>query len=70
MGPRTSGAEDVAMTQNSTEIASRRRLIALERHYHCGSCGSDERAWTRVPACSNCGEAFVAAVIRRAALAG
>ena len=64
------GAEDVAMTQNSTEIASRRRLIALERHYHCTSCGSDERAWARVAACPNCGEAFVAAVIRRAALAG
>jgi transcription elongation factor Elf1 len=70
MGAGGAEAEDQRMTQNSTQIAGRRRVIALERHYHCASCGSEERSWARVSACSNCGEAFVAAVIRRAALAG
>jgi hypothetical protein len=46
-----------------------RRLVSLERHYHCGSCGSERRSWTRMSACPDCGEAFVAAVIRRAAFA-
>jgi hypothetical protein len=70
MGSMPGGDEDPLMIQNSTQIGSRRRLVALERHYHCGSCGSNERSWARVPACPNCGEAFVTAVIRRAALAG
>jgi hypothetical protein len=70
MGGVSGGGEDEAMTHNSTQIAGRRRVVALERHYHCGTCGSDERSWARISACPNCGEAFVAAVIRRAALAG
>jgi predicted RNA-binding Zn-ribbon protein involved in translation (DUF1610 family) len=70
MGRAGPGVEDAAMNANGTQIAGRRRLVALERHYHCSSCGSDERSWARVSACPNCGEMFVAAVIRRAAVAG
>ena len=46
-----------------------RRMVGLERHYHCGSCGGEHRNWTRVSSCPDCGEPFVAAVIRRAAFA-
>lgn len=46
-----------------------RRLVGLERRYECSSCGSERHSWTRMTACPECGEAFVAAVIRRAALA-
>ena len=46
-----------------------RRLVGLERHYRCGSCGTERHSWTRVAACPDCGEAFVAAVIHRAAFA-
>jgi predicted RNA-binding Zn-ribbon protein involved in translation (DUF1610 family) len=46
-----------------------RRLVGLERHYSCGSCGTERDSWTRMSACPECGEAYVAAVIRRAALA-
>ena len=70
MGSMPCGGEDPLMIQTSTQLPARHRLVALERHYHCGSCGSDERSWARVSACPNCGEPFVAAVIRRAALAG
>jgi hypothetical protein len=69
------------MTENSIHIAGRsrsdaaavareaRRLIGLEREYHCGSCGGERRSWSRLAACPDCGEAFAAAVIRRAAVA-
>jgi hypothetical protein len=46
-----------------------RRMVGLERHYHCECCGGDRRSWTRLAACPDCGEAYVAAVIRRAAFA-
>jgi hypothetical protein len=45
-----------------------RRLVGFERHYSCGSCGSERNSWSRMSACPNCGEPYVAAVIRRAAL--
>lgn len=47
-----------------------RRLVGLERSYHCDSCGSERRSWTRMSCCPECGEAFVSAVIHRAAFAG
>ncbi len=46
-----------------------RRLVGFERHYHCAACGHDRRTWTRASACPDCGEHYVAAVIRRAAFA-
>jgi hypothetical protein len=47
-----------------------RRLIGFERHYHCDSCGGERRSWARMASCPDCGEAFVCAVIHRAALSG
>ena len=58
------------MTRNGIQITARRRLVGLERRYHCGSCGSEHRSWQREVVCPSCGEAFVAAVIRRAAVTG
>jgi predicted amidophosphoribosyltransferase len=56
---------------NPTAVAREaRRLVGFERHYHCESCGCDRRSWTRLSACPDCGEPFVSAVIRRAAIAG
>jgi lipopolysaccharide biosynthesis regulator YciM len=46
-----------------------RRLVALERQYRCQDCGCERTSWTRIRNCPECGEAFHAAVIRRAALA-
>lgn len=52
-------------------IAAReaRRVIGLERHYHCEGCGREHRSWARLSACPDCGAGFVSAVIRRAAFA-
>jgi DNA-directed RNA polymerase subunit RPC12/RpoP len=47
-----------------------RRLVGLERQYHCSSCGGDHRSWTRLRACPDCGERLAVAVIHRAAVAG
>lgn len=47
-----------------------RRLVGFERQYHCRECGTERRSWTRLSACPDCGEAFVSAVIRRAATVG
>jgi hypothetical protein len=57
-----------ASIRDSAPVAEARRLIGLERHYRCGSCGCERRSWTRLVACPDCGEAFARAVIRRAAL--
>ena len=57
------------LTDPTTVAREARRLVSLERHYHCGGCGSERSSWTRISACPECGEAFVAAVIRRAAFA-
>ena len=70
MGTDTSGAEHCAMTRNGIHLTSRRRIVGLERRYRCEACGSEHRSWERAAACPSCGEAFVAAVIRRAALSG
>ena len=80
MGPGTAGSEDVPMidvreqtgrnlTDPTAVAREARRLVRLERHYHCGGCGSERSSWTRISACPECGEAFVSAVIRRAAFA-
>ncbi|HEX2129365.1 MAG TPA: hypothetical protein VHF58_09135 [Solirubrobacterales bacterium] len=57
------------LTDPSAVSREARRLVSLERHYHCDRCGGERRSWTRLPACPACGEAFVSAVIRRAAFA-
>jgi hypothetical protein len=44
-----------------------RRLVGLQRHYHCAACRCEWRSWTRLAACPDCGEPFASAVIRRAA---
>jgi hypothetical protein len=67
MGLRAVAGEDEPMIQSTTQTPGPRRLVGLERHYHC-ECGRDERSWTRLTACPECGQAFVTAVIRRAAL--
>lgn len=82
MGRRRSGGKNVAMAEITTQSSGRslrdpaavareaRRLVGFERHYHCASCDCERRSWTRLSTCPRCGEAFVTAVIRRAALAG
>jgi hypothetical protein len=81
MGIRPAEAEDVAMTDATKTDTGRtlrdpaavareaRRMVGLERHYHCECCGGDRRSWTRMATCPDCGEAYVSAVIRRAAFA-
>jgi rubrerythrin len=46
-----------------------RRLVGFERSYRCDGCGHERRTWTRQTACPDCGTAYVAAVIHRAAVA-
>jgi rubrerythrin len=46
-----------------------RRLVGFERSYRCDGCGHEHRTWTRLSECPDCGTAYVAAVIHRAALA-
>jgi len=57
------------LTDPTAVAREARRLVSLERHYHCGACGTERRSWTRMSSCPECGEAFVSAVIRRAAFA-
>jgi rubrerythrin len=58
-----------ALRDPAAVVREGRRMVGLERHYHCESCGADHSSWARVRACPECGTAFVAAVIRRAAFA-
>jgi rubrerythrin len=46
-----------------------RRLVGFERSYRCVDCGHEHRSWSRRSSCPDCGTAYVAAVIHRAALA-
>ncbi len=65
----TRGTTTGRTLRSSSAVAQQaRRLVGFERHYHCGSCGSERQSWARIRACPECGEAFVAAVIRRAAV--
>jgi hypothetical protein len=70
MGQAGAHAENARMTRNGIQITSRRRVLGLERRYRCDSCGGEHRSWERTAFCPSCGEAFVAAVIRRAAVTG
>jgi predicted amidophosphoribosyltransferase len=45
-----------------------RRVVGLERHYSCSSCGEGHRSWSRVRSCPGCGAPLTSARIRRAAL--
>jgi hypothetical protein len=58
-----------ALRDPAAVVREGRRMVALERHYHCGSCGSDRSSWARMSGCPDCGQAYVSAVIRRAAFA-
>jgi hypothetical protein len=71
-GPRAAAIIDAmkATTTNRSAIGSGgRRLVGLERHYRCPSCGGEQRSWRRISSCPECGELLAAARIRRAALA-
>ena len=46
-----------------------RRLVGFERSYRCIDCGHEQRTWSRLSTCPDCGTPYVAAVIHRAALA-
>ena len=57
------------LRDTGTVAREARRLVGFERHYRCGSCERERHSWSRMSACPDCGQAFVAAVIRRAAIA-
>lgn len=50
-------------------VRQARRLVGLERNYHCSSCGFEQRSYTRLSSCQGCGEQLAVAIIRRAAVA-
>jgi hypothetical protein len=58
-----------ALRDPAAVVREARRMVGLERHYHCASCGSDHDSWTRMGSCPDCGQAYASAVIRRAAFA-
>ena len=79
MGSRCAHGKDAGMVDRaptgrslrdpSAVAREARRLVGLERQYRCGACGAERHSWARMAACPDCGEAYVAAVIRRAAIA-
>ena len=56
-----------ALRDPAAVVREARRMVGLERHYHCRGCGADHTSWSRMAGCPDCGRPFVAAVIRRAA---
>jgi hypothetical protein len=56
------------LQRNGIGRADSRRLVGLERDYHCGSCGEHHRSWSRQRSCPACGEQLGPARIRRAAV--
>ena len=58
-----------ALRDPAAVVRETRRMVGLERHYHCSSCGGEHRNWSRMSSCPDCGQPFAAAVIRRAAFA-
>jgi hypothetical protein len=62
---------DTGRTPLDTAAVTReaRRLVGFERSYRCGGCGHEDRSWSRLSTCPDCGTAYVAAIIHRAALA-
>jgi hypothetical protein len=53
---------------STAAAAEPRKLVGLERHYRCRSCGEAHRSWSKLRTCPRCGEPLRAARIRRAAL--
>ncbi len=53
---------------NGIRSADSRKLVGLERHYRCGSCGGMHLSWSRLRSCPDCGQTLTAARIRRAAV--
>jgi len=51
-----------------SEHPAARKLVGLERHYRCDTCGGEHRSWSRLRACPSCGQGLDVARIRRAAL--
>ena len=66
----TNGDTGRALRDPSAVAREARRFVGMERHYRCRACGSQRQSWSRISACPDCGEAYVTAVIRRAAVAG
>ena len=58
-----------ALRDPAAVVREARRMVGLERQYQCISCGTEHRSWSRMTACPDCGQAYAAAVIRRAAFA-
>jgi hypothetical protein len=58
-----------ALRDPAAVVREGRRMVGLERHYRCAGCGAERRSWSRMSSCPDCGRAYVAAVIRRAAFA-
>ena len=58
-------------TLSNADVVAReaRRLVGFERSYRCTDCGHEQRTWSRLSSCPDCGTTYVAAVIHRAALA-
>ena len=58
-----------ALRDPAAVVREARRMVGLERHYHCAGCGADHSSWARMSSCPDCGQAYASAVIRRAAFA-
>jgi rubrerythrin len=58
-----------ALRDPAAVVREARRMVGLERHYNCSSCGAEHNSWSRVSSCPDCGQAYASAVIRRAAFA-
>ncbi len=56
-----------ALRDPAAVVREARRMVGLERYYDCRSCGAGHSSWTRMSSCPDCGQAYVSAVIRRAA---
>jgi hypothetical protein len=69
MTDSTSKPTGRALRDPAAVVREARRMVGLERHYHCAECGAERKSWTRLSACPDCDQAYVAAVIRRAAFA-
>jgi hypothetical protein len=69
MTDSTSNATGRALRDPAVVVREARRMVGLERQYHCGSCGADHSSWARLRSCPDCGQRYASAVIRRAAFA-
>ena len=69
MTDTTSTFSGRALRDPAAVVREARRMVGLERHYRCAGCASERSSWSRMSSCPDCGQAYVAAVIRRAAFA-